>query len=63
MLVLDLNCPGAELHSDRQVMRGLEPFVCELQEEAGLAHAWVPDDDKFEHIGISLERHFLIINL
>jgi len=39
---------GAELDADGEVVDGLEPLVCKLEQETGLAHAGVTDDDVFE---------------
>lgn len=39
VLFVNLNCPCAELHSDRQVVLLAEPFVGELQQKARFTHA------------------------
>lgn len=36
---VDVNHACAKLHADSEVMDGLKALVCELQEQAGLAHA------------------------
>ena len=40
LLALDVDHPGAELDPDGEVVHWLEPLVGELEEQAGLAHAW-----------------------
>lgn len=57
--MVDGDEPGAELDPDGQVVDWLEPLVCELQEQAALAHAGVPDDDILEQVRVA---HFLRIS-
>ena len=38
VFALNLNSPSPELHPDSQIVLLAEPFVCELQQQAGLAH-------------------------
>ena len=43
LLVADLDHACPKLHTNRQVVHGLEALVGELQQQAALADAWVDD--------------------
>ena len=45
LLPLYVDHPGPELYPDGEVVDWLEPLVCELEQEAGLANPLVPNDD------------------
>lgn len=48
LLALDVDHAGPELHPDGEVVDRLEPLVCELKQQAGLAHASISDNDIFK---------------
>lgn len=48
LLAVDCDHSSAELDAYSEVVDGLEPLVCELEEETGLANACVADYDVFE---------------
>ena len=52
MFGVDGDHAGSELHSYGEVVYRLEPFVGELEEEAGLSDSRVSDDDVFEEVGV-----------
>lgn len=41
LMTVDGDQSGTKLHSNREVMHWLEAFVCELEQQAALAHACV----------------------
>ena len=51
------NHPCPKLDANSQVVDGLEPLVRELEQEARLAHARVPDDNVLEKIPAGVGRN------
>merc|ERR550519_923663 len=49
---LNVDHPSAELDPDGEVVHRLEPLVRELEQQAGLAHPCVPDDDVLEQVAV-----------
>lgn len=56
-VILKLDHPRSKIDSDSQIVLGTESFVCELHQEAGLAHRGISNDNVFEEEGVG---HFLV---